>query len=157
MGAISGPSGDFPHHHGVPLTTRPWRLSGNISICHKMLAEWELLLSLNSLILVYIIRTDFPVPVLSGILQLLQMILNIYVLVRLNCTARQCLPLRRKFLECYINNLALSFLCPATKSGGPLCYTLRTFECLSVRLSVRPSVRPSAVEHSCPVHNFDTI
>ena len=33
------------------------------------------------------------------------------------------------------------FLCPATKSGGVLCYTLRTFECLSVRLSVRPSVR----------------
>ena len=24
-------------------------------------------------------------------------------------------------------------LCPATKSGGVLCYTLRTFECLSVR------------------------
>ena len=33
------------------------------------------------------------------------------------------------------------FLCPATKSGGVLCYTLRTFECLSVRPSVRPSVR----------------
>ena len=32
-------------------------------------------------------------------------------------------------------------LCPATKSGGVLCYTLRTFECLSVRPSVRPSVR----------------
>ena len=27
----------------------------------------------------------------------------------------------------------------------------------SVRLSVLPSVRPSAVEHSCPVHNFDTV
>ena len=25
------------------------------------------------------------------------------------------------------------------------------------RVSVRPSVRPSAVEHSCPVHNFDTV
>ena len=24
-------------------------------------------------------------------------------------------------------------------------------------MSVRPSVRPSAVEHSCPVHNFDTV
>ena len=24
-------------------------------------------------------------------------------------------------------------------------------------LSVCPSVRPSAVEHSCPVHNFDTV
>ena len=33
------------------------------------------------------------------------------------------------------------FLCPATESGGVLCYNLRTFECLSVRLSVRPSVR----------------
>ena len=53
------------------------------------------------------------------------------------------------------------FLCPATKSGGVLCYTLRTFECPSVRPSVRPpvrpSVRPTAVEHSCPVHNFDTV
>ena len=28
-------------------------------------------------------------------------------------------------------------VCPATKSGGVLCYTLRTFECLSVRPSVR--------------------
>ena len=27
----------------------------------------------------------------------------------------------------------------------------------SEHLSVRPSVRPSAVEHSCPVHNFDTV
>ena len=27
----------------------------------------------------------------------------------------------------------------------------------SVRPSVRLSVRPSAVEHSCPVHNFDTV
>ena len=52
---------------------------------------------------------------------------------------------------------SIPFLCPATKSGGVLCYTLRTFECLSVRLSVRRSVRPSAVEHSCPVHNFDTV
>ena len=60
----------------------------------------------------------------------------------------------------------LSFLlCPATKSGGVLCYTLQTFECLSVRPSVCPSVRPSvylsvrpsAVDHSCPLHNFDTV
>ena len=29
--------------------------------------------------------------------------------------------------------LPMSFLCPATKSGGVLCYPLRTFECLSVR------------------------
>ena len=27
----------------------------------------------------------------------------------------------------------------------------------SVRLSVRPSVRPSAVDHSCPLYNFDTV
>ena len=48
----------------------------------------------------------------------------------------------------------LPFLCPATKkSGGVLCYTLRHFECLSVRLSVRPS----AVYHSCQLHNFDTV
>ena len=46
-----------------------------------------------------------------------------------------------------------TLLCPATKSGGVLCYTLRTFECLSVRLSVRPS----AVDHSCPLYNFDTV
>ena len=44
-------------------------------------------------------------------------------------------------------------LCPATKSGGVLCYTLRTFECLSFRLSVYPS----AVDHLCPLHNFDTV
>ena len=29
--------------------------------------------------------------------------------------------------------------------------------CRSVCPSVRLSVRPSAVEHSCPVHNFDTV
>ena len=29
--------------------------------------------------------------------------------------------------------------------------------CPSVRLSVRPSVRPSAVDHSCPLYNFDTV
>ena len=52
-----------------------------------------------------------------------------------------------------LNIFLAMFLCPTTKSGGVLCYTLRTFECLSVRLSVRPS----AVEHSCPVHNFDTV
>ena len=67
--------------------------------------------------------------------------------------------LEHKFLNAHKhkNIMKFSFLCPATKSGGVLCYTLRTFECLSVRLSVCPSVRPSAVEHSCPVHNFDTI
>ena len=33
------------------------------------------------------------------------------------------------------------FLCPCTKSGGVLCYTLQTSECLSVRQSVCPSIR----------------
>ena len=56
-------------------------------------------------------------------------------------------------LPVYFARLACLFLCPATKSGGVLCYTLRTFE----RLSVCPSVHPSAVYHSCPLHNFDTI
>ena len=32
-------------------------------------------------------------------------------------------------------------LCPATKSGGVLCYTLRTFECLSIRPSANIRVR----------------
>ena len=59
--------------------------------------------------------------------------------------------LRMEFLIIFLEESP--FLCPATKSGGVLCYTLRTFECLSVRLSVRPS----AVEHWCPVHNFDTV
>ena len=29
--------------------------------------------------------------------------------------------------------------------------------CPSVCPSVRPSVRPSAVDHSCPLYNFDTV
>ena len=32
------------------------------------------------------------------------------VKLKLHCTARQCSPLRRKFMECYIINPALSFL-----------------------------------------------
>ena len=40
-----------------------------------------------------------------------------------------------------------AFYAPPPESGGVLCYTLRNFECPSVRpsvcLSVRPSVRPS--------------
>ena len=71
---------------------------------------------------------------------------------RLNIRVRSIplIPLRRSAL-----NIArdIPLLCPATKSGGVLCYTLRTFECLSVR----PSVRPSEVEHSCPLHTFDTV
>ena len=53
----------------------------------------------------------------------------------------------------YQESKSFFLLCPATKSGGVLCYTLRTFECLSVR----PFVRPSAVDHSCPLYNFDTV
>ena len=37
----------------------------------------------------------------------------------------------------YFESMVGWFLCPATKSGGVLCYTLRTLECLSVCLSVR--------------------
>ena len=33
------------------------------------------------------------------------------------------------------------FYAPPPESGGVLCYTLRNFECPSVRLSVRPSIR----------------
>ena len=43
------------------------------------------------------------------------------------------------------------FYAPPPESGGVLCYTLRNFECPSVRPSVCPSVRPSvsAHHHSC--------
>ena len=41
------------------------------------------------------------------------------------------------------------FYAPPPESGGALCYTLRNFECPSVRLSVCPSVRPS-VRPSAP-------
>ena len=43
------------------------------------------------------------------------------------------------------------FYAPPPESGGVLCYTLRNFECPSVRPSVRLSVRPSvsAHHHSC--------
>ena len=50
-------------------------------------------------------------------------------------------PICLKQFLCVSVFRGIRFLCPATKSGGVLCYTLRTFECLSVRLSVRPSVR----------------
>ena len=46
------------------------------------------------------------------------------------------------------------FYAPPQKVAG---YYVIPFELLSVCLSVHPSVRPSAVEHSCPVHNFDTV
>ena len=55
------------------------------------------------------------------------------------------------------NSSLIFTLCyaPPPESGGVLCYTLRNFECPSVRLSVCPSVRPSvrpsvsAHHHSC--------
>ena len=66
---------------------------------------------------------------------------------------------RLQFYHCYLSH-ALdtqnhTFYAPPPESGGVLCYTLRNFECPSVRpsvcLSVRPSVRPSvsAHHHSC--------
>ena len=66
-------------------------------------------------------------------------------------------PLELQLNKANVSDTEASFLCPATKSGGVLCYTLRHFECLSVRPSVCPSVRPSAVHHSCPLHNFVTV
>ena len=51
-------------------------------------------------------------------------------------------------------NSSYSFYAPPPESGGVLCYTLRNFECPSVRLSVclsvRPSVRPSFRPSVCP-------
>ena len=71
------------------------------------------------------------------------------------------------FLFCFLSNgtpfrkshknecRKLPFYAPPPESGGVLCYTLRNFECPSVRpsvrpsvcLSVRPSVRPSVSDH----------
>ena len=50
------------------------------------------------------------------------------------------------------NNTA--FYVPPQKVEG---YYVIPSELLSVCPSVCPSVRPSAVEHSCPGHNFDTV
>ena len=50
----------------------------------KVLVEWEILLSLNSLTWIYSICSDIPVPIFSEVLHLLPTILNIYLLVRLN-------------------------------------------------------------------------
>ena len=56
------------------------------------------------------------------------------------------------------------FYAPPPESGGVLCYTLRNFECPSVRpsvcLSVRPSVRPSvcpSVRPSVSAHHHSCI
>ena len=37
----------------------------------KVLAEWEILLSLNILTLIYCIRSDIPIPIFTEILHLL--------------------------------------------------------------------------------------
>ena len=51
-------------------------------------------------------------------------------------------------LDIIVRLFFVTFYAPPPESGGVLCYTLRNFECPSVRpsvcLSVRPSVRPSA-------------
>ena len=52
--------------------------------------------------------------------------------------------LEKYFISQDIMMSCKSFYAPPPESGGVLCYTLRNFECPSVRLSVCPSVRPSA-------------
>ena len=47
-----------------------------------------------------------------------------------------------------------TFYAPPQKVVG---YYVIPSELLSVCPSVCPSVRPSAVDHSCPLHNFDTV
>ena len=57
-------------------------------------------------------------------------------------------------LELCLSRLPNHFYAPPLFVAG---YYVIPSELLSVRLSVRPSVRPSAVEHSCPLHNFDIV
>ena len=45
---------------------------------------------------------------------------SLYLPKKVNCTARQCSPLRRKFMECSINNLALLLLMKHLVIGQPL-------------------------------------
>ena len=59
----------------------------------------------------------------------------------------------------YIKDIKLyalpnDFYAPPQKVAG---YYVIPSDLLSVCPSVCPSVRPSAVEHPCPVHNFDTV
>ena len=56
------------------------------------------------------------------------------------CQNLSSLPMQKPYLW-------HNFYAPPPESAGVLCYTLRNFECLSVRPSVRPSV--SAHHHSC--------
>ena len=48
----------------------------------------------------------------------------------------------------------VAFYAPPQKVAG---YYVIPSELLSVCPSVCPSVRPSAVDHSCPLYNFDTV
>ena len=50
--------------------------------------------------------------------------------------------------------MCLLFYAPPQKVAG---YYVIPSELLSVCPSVCPSVHPSAVDHSCPLHNFDTV
>ena len=64
--------------------------------------------------------------------------------------------LRRRTDVCFAIGIIIvtHFYAPPQKVAG---YYVIPSELLSVCPSVCPSVRPSAVEHSCPVHNFDTV
>ena len=53
-------------------------------------------------------------------------------------------------LELCLSRLPNHFYVPPQKVAG---YYVIPFELLSVRLPVRPS----AIEHSCPLHNFDVV
>ena len=54
--------------------------------------------------------------------------------------------------------LCVSFYAPPQKVAGYYVIPSELLSvCPSVCPSVRPSVRPSAVDHSCPLHNFDTV
>ena len=58
----------------------------------------------------------------------------------------------------FIRTGFLGFYAPPQKVAGYYVIPSELLSvCPSVCPSVRPSVRPSAVEHSCPVHNFDTV
>ena len=57
-------------------------------------------------------------------------------------------------IQQYIIFVYSFFYAPPQKVAG---YYVIPSELLSVCPSVCPSVRPSAVDHSCPLHNFDTV
>ena len=70
-----------------------------------------------------------------------------------------CLFFKQVFKLCrrnfsYLVCLIVHFYAPPQKVAG---YYVIPSEILSVCPSVCSSVRPSAVDHSCPLHNFDTV